>query len=155
MVRVNEQDLETQVRDLQFAVARARQLPFVSQDKLAVMGLDMGGMAALLLAMRNPDVGAFVGSACGGFCSDILSGLPRIFRRATICWRFARALAANLSLNGGDDAAARVSITIALLMLARYSNFRHMLLTPKMDHLDLTYLWAHRGARPSRGGARV
>ena len=56
VVRVEAQDLETQVRDLEFVIARSRQLSFVSQDKLGVMGPDMGGMAGLLLAMRNRDV---------------------------------------------------------------------------------------------------
>lgn len=134
VVRVNEQDLETQVRDLQFAVARARQLPFVSQDKLAVMGLDMGGMAALLLAMRNPDVGAFVGLPAG-ILFEHPSGLPRISPgydplALRVPW---------LQIFPATEATTPPpgSRSPSLFDAAKYSD-RYMLLTPKMDHLDLT-----------------
>lgn len=59
-VRIDAQDLETQVRDLEFVITRARRLPFVSPEKLGVFGFNMGGIAGLLLTMRNPDVDAFV-----------------------------------------------------------------------------------------------
>jgi len=76
IVRVDAQDLETQVRDLEFAIAHARQLPFVSGDRLGVLGFDQGGMAAVVLAMRNRDVNAFA-----SFDSGIMyihpSGLPQ------------------------------------------------------------------------------
>jgi pimeloyl-ACP methyl ester carboxylesterase len=52
-------DLETQVRDLESVIGRLRELPFVSEEKLGLLGFDMGGMACLILAMRNPDVDAF------------------------------------------------------------------------------------------------
>ena len=76
IIKVDRQDLETEVRDLEFVIARARRLPFVSPDKLGVVGFDLGGMAGLLLTMRNRDVDAFVSLG-----SDILfdhpSGLPK------------------------------------------------------------------------------
>jgi hypothetical protein len=56
LARIDAQDLETQVRDLEFVIAQARRLPFVSPERLGVFGFDMGGMAGLILAMRNPDV---------------------------------------------------------------------------------------------------
>jgi len=71
LVQLDVIDLETQVRDLEFAVARARELPFVSQERLGVLGFDMGGMAALILAMRNPDVDALV-----TFDAAVLYGHP-------------------------------------------------------------------------------
>jgi pimeloyl-ACP methyl ester carboxylesterase len=58
LVNLDVIDLETQVRDMEFVIARARELPFVSPDALGAFGYDMGGMAALILAMRNPDVDA-------------------------------------------------------------------------------------------------
>ena len=58
-------DLETQVRDLEFVIVRARLLPFVSPDKLGVFGFDMGGMAGLILTMRNADVDAFASVSSG------------------------------------------------------------------------------------------
>jgi len=59
LVKIDVTDLETQVRDLEFVVAQARELPFVSQEQLGLLGFDMGGMSCLILAMRNPDVDAF------------------------------------------------------------------------------------------------
>jgi dienelactone hydrolase len=65
IVRFDFRDLETQVRDLEFVIARARRFPFVSPDKLGVFGFDMGGMAGLILTMRNADVDAFVSVSSG------------------------------------------------------------------------------------------
>ena len=76
LVRVDAQDLETQVRDLEFVTVQARRLPFVSTERLGVFGFDMGGMAGLILAMRNPDVDAFA-SMDSGILYPHPSGLPR------------------------------------------------------------------------------
>jgi hypothetical protein len=76
IVKVDRQDLETEVRDLEFVIARARRLPFVSQDKLGIVGFDLGGMAGLILTMRNRDVDAFV-SLGSGILFDHPSGLPK------------------------------------------------------------------------------
>jgi len=65
IVRIDVQGLETQVRDLEFVIGQARRLSFVSQDELGVFGFDMGAHAALILAMRNPDVDAFVSVSSG------------------------------------------------------------------------------------------
>jgi dienelactone hydrolase len=75
IVKLDVEDLETQVRDLEFVVARARAFPFVSSDKLGVMGFDMGGMAGLIFAMRNADVDAFA-SVPSGILYPHPSGLP-------------------------------------------------------------------------------
>ncbi len=75
-VRTDLQDLETQVRDLEFVIAVARRLPFVSHDRLGVFGFDQGGMAGVILAMRNADVDAFA-SMDSGILYPHASGLPR------------------------------------------------------------------------------
>jgi len=67
--------LETQVRDLEFAIAHARRLSYVSQDKLGIFGFDMGGMAGLILTMRNADVDAFV-SVSSGVLYPNPAGIP-------------------------------------------------------------------------------
>jgi dienelactone hydrolase len=76
LVRLNVPDLETQIRDLELVIARARQFPFVDPERLGVMGFDQGGMAGVVLAMRNRDVDAFV-SLDSSIQYPHASGLPR------------------------------------------------------------------------------
>ncbi len=76
IVKLDVQDLETQIRDLEFAIARARQFPFVDRERLGVIGFDQGGMAGIVLAMRNRDVDAYV-SLDSGIQYPHASGLPR------------------------------------------------------------------------------
>ena len=65
IVNVDVQGLETEVRDLEFVIAQARGLSFVSPDKLGVFGFDQGGFVGAILAMRNADVDAFVSVSSG------------------------------------------------------------------------------------------
>jgi hypothetical protein len=50
--------LETEVRDMEFVIGYVRSLPAFPTTKLGVLGFDLGGMAAVLLQMRNSDVSA-------------------------------------------------------------------------------------------------
>ncbi len=75
IVTVDVRGLETQIRDLEFVIAQARQLPYVSGEKLGLFGFDMGGMAGLVLTMRNADVDAFV-SVSTGILYPHSSGIP-------------------------------------------------------------------------------
>ena len=76
IAKVDGQDLETHVRDLELVIARARALPFVHSNRLGVIGFDVGGMAGLVLTMRNRDVDAFV-SLDAGIQYPHESGQPR------------------------------------------------------------------------------
>lgn len=76
LVRLDVEDLETQVRDLELVIGRAREFSFVDSERLGVMGFDLGGMAGLLLAMRNRDVDVLV-SLDSGIQYPHPSGLPR------------------------------------------------------------------------------
>jgi len=76
LVKLDVEDLETQVRDLELVIARARQFSFVDPERLGVIGFDQGGMAGVVLAMRNRDVDAFV-SLDSGIQYPHPSGLPR------------------------------------------------------------------------------
>jgi dienelactone hydrolase len=60
-LRITPTDLETQTRDVEFAISEAQNLPYVDPRKLGVMGYSMGGVVALLLAARNPNVDWIVG----------------------------------------------------------------------------------------------
>lgn len=75
LVTLDLLDLETQVRDLEFVIARVRGMPFVDGQKLGVLGFDMGGMAGLILTMRNPDVDAF-GSIDAGILFSLRASIP-------------------------------------------------------------------------------
>jgi dienelactone hydrolase len=60
LVSLDVIDLETQVRDLELVISQLRAQPWVSPHRLGLLGFDMGGMACLILAMRNPDSDALV-----------------------------------------------------------------------------------------------
>jgi len=53
-------DVETLIADLEFVIATARALDFVSGDKLGVIGMSAGSVAALGLQIRNTGVAAVV-----------------------------------------------------------------------------------------------
>ena len=58
---INPLDLDTQMRDVELAMVAAQSQPFVDRRKVATMGWSMGGVIALWLAARNPNVDAVVG----------------------------------------------------------------------------------------------
>ena len=98
LVNLDVVDLETQIRDLEVVIVRARELPGVSEERLGLLGFDMGGMACVTLAMRNPDVDAFVSLDAGilyGHPSDLPGASPHYDReRLRIPWLHATRSAA-------------------------------------------------------------
>ena len=76
LVNLNMIDLETEVRDMEFVISQVRTLPFVDRRRLALIGYDLGGMAGLLLSMRNPEIAAFL-SLDSGILKPHFSGLPQ------------------------------------------------------------------------------
>jgi dienelactone hydrolase len=52
--------MEWYVRDLEFALARMRELPLVDGDRVATWGFSFAGMPALLAGMRAPGIDAVV-----------------------------------------------------------------------------------------------
>lgn len=75
LVRLTVPDLETLVRDLEIVMAEAMRRPDVDVRRIGVIGYDMGGMAAIVLAMRNPAIRAFVSYDCS-IVTPHYSGLP-------------------------------------------------------------------------------
>lgn len=51
-------DLETLVRDMEFATAAIREQPYIDNNKLGLLGYGFGAAAAMLLQMRNFDIDA-------------------------------------------------------------------------------------------------
>lgn len=71
LATVGAADLETEVRDLEQVLAFARSLPGAEAGRSALVGFDLGGMAATLLAMRRQETDAVV-SLDSGILSDRL-----------------------------------------------------------------------------------
>jgi len=76
LVNLNVIDLETQIRDMEFVISQVCNLPCVHPAQLGIIGFDMGGMAGIILAMRNPSVDAFI-SLDSGILFKHSSGLPQ------------------------------------------------------------------------------
>ena len=76
LVNINVEDLETQVRDIEFIMGYANQLPQVNSKKTGIIGYDLGGMAGLILAMRNPAIRVFL-SLDSGINYEHFSNLPK------------------------------------------------------------------------------
>ncbi len=133
IVRMDVQDLETQVRDLEFTIAQARRLSYVSQTKLGVFGFDMGGMAGLILAMRNADVDAFV-SVSSGILYQNPSHIPGAspdYDPLALRVPWLHSVPATWTMRPQDSEAD------SLFETALYSD-RYLLLTEKMGHVDYT-----------------
>lgn len=130
IVNVDVQGLETEVRDLEFVIARARRFSFVSPDKLGVFGFDQGGFVGLILAMRNADVDAFVSvsSAVAGppHTLDYVAASPHFHPMALrVPWLHSQ------SVEWGPLPSE------SLFETAVYSE-RYMLTTKGMGHADYT-----------------
>ncbi len=57
--------LENETRDMEYVISFMHDFPNADHDRLGVIGFDYGGMAALLVQMRNTDVDAVVGIDTG------------------------------------------------------------------------------------------
>lgn len=133
LVRIDARDLETQVRDLEFAIARAQQLPFVNPERLGIVGFDMGGMAGVILAMRHAGVNAFA-SLDSGIMYPHPSGLPQASPSydplaLRVPWLHAAPLR---PVERPADPSAK-----SLFDSAMHSN-RYLLTTEGMGHVDFT-----------------
>ena len=76
LVNLTVEDVETEARDMEFVMAEALALPFADPGALGVIGYDLGGMAGLIVAMRDPDVDVFI-SLDSGILDKHFSGLPQ------------------------------------------------------------------------------
>jgi pimeloyl-ACP methyl ester carboxylesterase len=123
---INPVDLETQVRDVEFAAAQVRALPFL-QPRWAIAGHSMGGVVALLAQARNPDLAAVVGLDASYGSKELAGNLT-----ASPFFRPDRMRAPLLDLRRGDPPAS-----LAVLDSLRYSN-RYLGVFPAIAHGDFT-----------------
>jgi pimeloyl-ACP methyl ester carboxylesterase len=131
LVKIDVTDLETQVRDLEFVVTEARGLPFVSLEKLGLLGFDLGGMSCLILAMRNPDVDAFVSMESAVLFPDLDIPTASPHHDPTLL------RAPWLHVLRRELASARGENTPSLFDTAVHSD-RYLLLLEGMGHADFT-----------------
>ena len=75
LVNLNVEDLETQIRDMEFVLGYLRTLSHGKKASLGIVGYDLGGMSGLVFAMRHPEVKAFL-SLDSGILVRHFSGLP-------------------------------------------------------------------------------
>jgi dienelactone hydrolase len=59
-MKLNSMGLEAQTRDLEYVCAFMSDFPFINQKKTAVMGWSWGGLAAVVMQMRNPNIDAVI-----------------------------------------------------------------------------------------------
>ncbi|MCP4570152.1 MAG: hypothetical protein GY841_21440 [FCB group bacterium] len=60
-VKAEQDDLETLIRDKEFALAALHDFPQIDHDHIGVMGSGYGALTTLIMAMRNGNIGAVVG----------------------------------------------------------------------------------------------
>ena len=133
IVTVDVRGLETQVRDLEFAIAHARRLSYVSQDKLGVFGFDMGGMAGLILTMRNADVDAFA-SVSSGILYPHPAGIPMAspdYEPSALRSPWLHSVPSSW-IRQIESASDKSLFDLA------YHSERYLLLTERMGHVDYT-----------------
>ncbi len=121
--------LETEVRDLEFVIARARRLSFVSPDKLGVFGFDRGAGVGLILTMRNPDVDAFVSFSTGLYPDDLAASPHYDPLALRVPW---------LHSQGAWWAPPPPGSQTESLLEAAVHSERYLLLTEGMGHADYT-----------------
>ena len=124
-------DIETTMRDMEFAWSLLRGQPNVDETKLGVTGQSLGGIEALLFAMRNENVAAVAGlDGTYGFAgatkvlTDFYGYAPQRMRAAFLDLRKAE---------GEQDTVLDMSAVHAL----RYSD-RTLITVHKMHHSDFT-----------------
>jgi hypothetical protein len=77
LVHISIEDVETEARDMEFVTAEARGLSYADPGRFGIIGFDLGGMAGLIMAMRDLRAGAFL-SLDSGILDRHHSGLPAI-----------------------------------------------------------------------------
>ena len=148
IVKADAQDLETEVRDLEFVIAQARRLSFVSPDKLGVFGFDQGKEVGLVLAMRNADVDAFV-STGGGVFYRPQSGNPAASPHYGPL--ALRAPWLHVQRRSAERAMQRPDSQVESLFETAVHSERYLLLTDGMSHVDYTSYALIEGRSPMRG----
>lgn len=120
---------EAQVRDLEFVISAMAKIGFVDAARTAAVGHSMGGVYALLLAMRNASVGCVVG--LDGSCMSTLS--PWAYRY----WEAPYFDPARLKVPVLQMFKHSEDLTLRLVESLRYAD-RYLLKFHALTHADFT-----------------
>ena len=120
---------ESQIRDLEFALAETSNWPSADPGRVVAIGHSMGGIYTLLLAMRDNRIGAFI-----GLDPSYMEPQPSFYFNYQAAWYFdaSRIKVPLLSLYRTKD---HPSLSTGLLDQLRYSD-RYLMGIPKLIHTD-------------------
>lgn len=139
-------ELLAQVNDLKGLIAHASVLPYADSSRLALFGFDLGGMAAMLLAMERKDIDAFVGVDTGiAFPHNLpliraLNAASPAGLHTPVLW-ITRSRAENDARGGEDHSLLRALGTPASILRI-----------PRMRHHDFTIHGVIHGPFPNLWG---
>jgi dienelactone hydrolase len=124
---LNPIDLETQMRDVEFAMGIVQEQPFVDNRKLALMGWSMGGVVSLWLAARNPNVDAVVGLDASFRARDFVTMVlaSPYFDIRQIRAPLLALQSGNTKYVGGQDDRVIDSLHFAERLVGRVANITH------------------------------
>lgn len=125
---LNQRDLETVIRDMEYIIAIKRDLPQVDVNKLGIMGCGTGGSAALLLQMRNSDIDAMASLDASYISANHLEQA-----RQNPYYDIQRVASPLLQIYSGE----MDSIDLSLVDSFEYSQ-RYSLKFNRLNHSDLT-----------------
>ena len=124
---LNPIDLETQMRDVEFAMGVVQEQPFVDTRKLALMGWSMGGVVSLWLGARNPNVDAIVGLDASFRARDFVTMVlaSPYFDIRQIHAPLLALQSGNTKYMGGQDDRVVDSLHFADRLIGRVANITH------------------------------
>jgi dienelactone hydrolase len=108
--------LETQTRDMEFLFEHMKALPIADMGRVAAMGFSYSGQAALLMAMRNPDVKAVV-----GFDPSFIGSNYNPFLKRSPFYNVDNVIVPVLEFHRKDEKTVTYDVTNALKYSERYS----------------------------------
>lgn len=125
-------DLESSVRDMEFAWSVLQTEPNVDKTKLAVMGHSVGAIEAAILGLRNTDVSAVI-------ALDGTYGFPGLSSVLTHSYGYApeKMMAAFLDLRRAQGAQGNEPIDFSVVESFRHSD-RTLISIDKIHHSDFT-----------------
>lgn len=126
--------LETQTRDMEFLFEQMHDFPCTDMSRVGAMGFSYGGQAALLMAMRNPDIKAVV-----GLDPSFISNHYSQFLKSSPFYNVDNVTIPVLEMHRKDEKTVTYDVTGALKYSERYSfeidNLNHV----DFDNFALLY----------------